>query len=233
MDTKKTNRLIAAGGMAVVIGIGAAVFLRSSPVAPVARVDVPAAPVAEAPADPTVGAQLPTAPTPPTEAPPESPAATANDTLTHKEPKSSVPEVAKPRIAHQRDSANVDSGTRAVGPSEPLAAATKIAAPADRPSPSIASDDAPMTASAAAVDTETGANGNMAASDTEITSKVKSAIASEGLAKDSSVAVTTTAGVVALSGSVPTQAAIDQLKDVAAKVKDVKRVDTSGLVASL
>ena len=233
MDTKKTNRLIAAGGMALVIGIGAAAFLRSSPIAPVAREDAPAAPAAEAPVDPTVGDQPPAAPTPSAETPTDSPAATANDTLNHKESKPSVPDAAKPRTGRQRDSANVDAGTRGSGPTEPMAAATHKPALADRPDASLASAAAPMTASAAAVDAETGANGKSAASDTEITSEVKSAIASEGLVKDSSVAVSTTDGVVALSGSVPSQAAIDQLKDVAAKVKDVKGVDTSGLIASL
>lgn len=232
MNTKKTNRLIAAGGMAVVIGIGAAAFLRGSPVAPVARVDEPAAPVAEAPVDPNAGAQLPAAPTSPAEAPTNSPAGTANDTLSQKDSKSDVPEAAKPRIGRQRDSAKVDAASRAVEPTQPLAAATNNAAPADRPNASVAADAGPVTASAAAVDTEIGANGK-SASDTEITTEVKSAIASEGLVKDSTVAVTTTDGVVALSGSVPNQAAIDQLKDVAAKVKDVKRVDTSGLIASL
>jgi hyperosmotically inducible protein len=37
-------------------------------------------------------------------------------------------------------------------------------------------------------------------------------------------------GVVALTGSLASQRAIDHVKDVAGKVKDVKSVDTSALV---
>jgi hyperosmotically inducible protein len=77
---------------------------------------------------------------------------------------------------------------------------------------------------------DAAASAPVVASDSTITTAVKSAIASEGLGKDSSIGVTTTDGVVALSGSVPSQSAIDQVKDVAGKVSGVKLVDTSGLV---
>ncbi len=89
-------------------------------------------------------------------------------------------------------------------------------------------DKVPMSVSALTGAPDAGAP--IVASDSKITTDVKSAIASEGLASDSSIAVSTIDGVVALSGSVRSQSAIDQVKDVAAKVKDVKGVDTSGLI---
>lgn len=67
------------------------------------------------------------------------------------------------------------------------------------------------------------------ATDSQITTAVKSQIASDSLVKDTPIAVTTTNGVVALSGTVPTQDAIDHVKIVVASVKDVKSVDTSAL----
>ena len=88
----------------------------------------------------------------------------------------------------------------------------------------------PMTANSFTAPQEGNTNAARAASDSEITTEVQSAIAAEGLVKDGNINVTTTQGVVALSGSVPSQSAIDQVKEVAAKVKDVRRVDTSGLI---
>src|SRR5208283_3168799 len=70
----------------------------------------------------------------------------------------------------------------------------------------------------------------LAESDGQITTDVKSAIAGDNLSKDYNIGVTTTHGVVALTGSLASQDAIDQVKDVAGKVKDVKSVDTSALI---
>ena len=58
---------------------------------------------------------------------------------------------------------------------------------------------------------------------------MKSEIAADSSSKDASVAVTTTNGVVVLTGTMATQDAIDHVKAVAEKVKDVKSVDTSAL----
>ena len=52
----------------------------------------------------------------------------------------------------------------------------------------------------------------------------------ERLSKGVNIGVTTTHGVVALTGTLTSQNAIDHVKDVAGKVKDVKSVDTSALV---
>jgi osmotically-inducible protein OsmY len=59
---------------------------------------------------------------------------------------------------------------------------------------------------------------------------VKTVIATA--APNSNVNVTTTNGTVALAGSVPSQAAVDQAKQAAMQVPGVKTVDTSGLLVS-
>ena len=59
---------------------------------------------------------------------------------------------------------------------------------------------------------------------------MKSQIAGDGLSNDTNIGVTTTEGVVALTGNLASQDAIDHVKDVVGKVKDVKSVDTSALV---
>ncbi len=51
-------------------------------------------------------------------------------------------------------------------------------------------------------------------------------------APNSSVNVTTTNGAVALNGSVPSQDAMDQVKQAVSHVEGVKAVDTSGLLVS-
>ncbi|HXN45695.1 MAG TPA: BON domain-containing protein [Bryobacteraceae bacterium] len=67
------------------------------------------------------------------------------------------------------------------------------------------------------------------ASDSRITTAVKSEIAADGISEDASVGVSTTNGVVALTGTLATQDAIDHLKGIAEKVLDVKSVDISAL----
>lgn len=91
-----------------------------------------------------------------------------------------------------------------------------------------------LTDSPAADEPKVGTSTEIVASDSQIPSEVKSAIAVDRLGKDASIGVTTTHGVVVLTGSAPTQTAIDRVKDVAGKVKDVKSVDASAwILASL
>jgi hyperosmotically inducible protein len=70
------------------------------------------------------------------------------------------------------------------------------------------------------------------ASDSWITTKVKSEILASSLAKGFEVSVKTTHGVVVLTGSLANQDAVDHVKDIAQKVKGVKSVDVSGLKAA-
>ena len=67
------------------------------------------------------------------------------------------------------------------------------------------------------------------ASDSWISTKVKSEILEDSMSKGFKVSVKTKHGVVMLSGALASQDAIDHVKDVAAKVTGVKSVDTSAL----
>ncbi len=66
--------------------------------------------------------------------------------------------------------------------------------------------------------------------DAAITAKIKSAILADPLLKVFQVHVTTTNGVVMLSGEVESQQSIDRSKEIAQSVKDVKSVDSTLLV---
>ena len=67
------------------------------------------------------------------------------------------------------------------------------------------------------------------ASDSWITTKVKSALLADSVTKGFEIGVKTTHHVVALSGTVDTQASADHAADVARQIKHVKSVDTSAL----
>jgi hyperosmotically inducible protein len=65
--------------------------------------------------------------------------------------------------------------------------------------------------------------------DSAITAKIKAQILSDALLKVSQINVTTTNGVVSLSGTVDSQQSIDRALEIARSVKDVKSVE-NGLV---
>ena len=67
------------------------------------------------------------------------------------------------------------------------------------------------------------------ASDSWITTKVKSEIAADSLTKGATVGVTTLHGAVVLKGTLASFDAIEHVKEIAEKVKDVKSVDTTGM----
>lgn len=67
------------------------------------------------------------------------------------------------------------------------------------------------------------------ASDGWITTKVKSGLLADSVTKGLDIGVSTSNGVVALSGTVSSQDAVDHAEDLARKVKGVKSVDSSGL----
>jgi hyperosmotically inducible periplasmic protein len=67
------------------------------------------------------------------------------------------------------------------------------------------------------------------ASDTWITTKVKSMLLADDISKGFDVKVDTMNGVVVLTGSLNNEDAIDHIRDIAADVEGVKSVDTSNL----
>ena len=71
-----------------------------------------------------------------------------------------------------------------------------------------------------------------AASDTWITTKVKSELLADSLAKGFDVNVETKDGVVALEGTLQDQAAIDHVTRIAAGVENVVSVDASRLTVA-
>jgi hyperosmotically inducible protein len=70
------------------------------------------------------------------------------------------------------------------------------------------------------------------ASDSWITTKVKSGILADSVSKGFDVSVETIHGVVVLKGALSNQDAVDHVKDIAEKVKGVKSVDTSALTVA-
>lgn len=100
------------------------------------------------------------------------------------------------------------------------------------PTPFAEVPTAPATSSSAADGQKAATSTEFAASDGQITTDVKSQLAGDSLSKGVNIGVTTTHGVVALTGTLTSQNAIDHVKDVAGKVKDVKSVDTSALVVA-
>jgi hyperosmotically inducible protein len=88
----------------------------------------------------------------------------------------------------------------------------------------------PSTINPPADDRKVQTNVGLVASDSQITTDVKSEIAVDGLTRDVNIGVSTTDGVVALTGSLASQGAIEHVKVVVGKVKDVRGVDASALV---
>jgi hyperosmotically inducible protein len=88
---------------------------------------------------------------------------------------------------------------------------------------------APSSTIAAKVD-KAAAKTKRVASDSWITTKVKSEILADSVSKGFKLSVTTRHGVVALKGALANQDAIDHVKDLTEQVKGVKSVDTSLLV---
>jgi len=85
---------------------------------------------------------------------------------------------------------------------------------------------------AAAKSRDAAAKTERVASDSWITTKVKSEILASSLSRGFEVSVKTTRGVVVLTGSLASRDAVEHVKDIAQKVKGVKSVDVSGLKAA-
>ena len=240
MNAQDSRKLIVAISMAAVVGVGVMTYaMRPHPVVPVAQAIAPPAPLEEIPPTPAAVAIAPVAAVPPVAVAPTAPAhedvvvskRTVTRSIDSETSLAAAPSVAVTRhvaAANSEVSATYDTVTpKAAMPDLGMAAAadsasTPAATPAFTPSPSAAADlkvDPSAPVAAAVITT-----------DSQITSEVKSAFAVDSVVKDVPIGVSTTNGVVALTGSLASQDAVEHVKIVVASVKDVKSVDTSALI---
>jgi hyperosmotically inducible periplasmic protein len=232
MDSQTSRKLIVAGAMAAVIGIGVVIFALRHPVGSVAQTPQPPAPIVQTPAAPEAVAQAPAAPAVVAQAP-AIPALVAHNDGVDSQGADTAAAPAEPKPAHTRHVARADASAVAASPTvtrtqpaaEMLASSDPVKS-AEELSPPVAAGNLP------ADDQKVAASTDLAASDNQITADVKLEIAGDSLSKDVAIGVTTTQGVVALTGSLASQDAIDHVKEAAGKVKDVKSVDASGLVVA-
>jgi hyperosmotically inducible periplasmic protein len=212
---------------------------------PVAGAQTPGAPPASAaqtpPAAPPAVAQIPAAPAAVAEIPDTHAAIAHKDRVATKSADTATASAAEPKLARNRHPAKAatsavatnDTVTRtgsAADTSEKTAAET-VANSVDSVKSADELTTPPAPSSPPSVDQKVATGtAEFAASDSQITTDVKSQIAGDSLSKDVNIGVTTTHGVVALTGKLASQDAIDHVKDVAGKVKDVKSVDGSALI---
>jgi len=222
MNPESSLKIRVGSGMAVVLAIIAGtVALRShhpTSVAQIAQPSAAVAPIADAPA-----AVAPTPAAPAAVAPiPDAPvAATPKDSVGAKTGDTASPSAVEPKVASNRHPAKARSSADT---EESLAKKRVDGVTSAR------EQMMPSAASRTATDVQEGATSNeLAASDSVITTEVKSQLAADSISKDLVIGVTTTQGIVVLTGTVLTQDAIDHARGVAEKVKDVKSVDTSAM----
>jgi hyperosmotically inducible periplasmic protein len=236
MNSELSRKLIVAGGMAVVVGIIAVTFaLRSQHPTSVAQIAQPPAAVAQIPDVPAPVAS--TADAPAAVAPiADAPVAVApKDNVGAKIGDTASSAAVEPKVAGNRQpakariSADPTDRTATIVDSRKKSAGGSLAKSGDR----VKSFDEltmPSAASHTASDAQEAATSNEpAGSDSRITTELKSQFAADSISKDVDIGVTTTQGVVVLTGTLVTQDAIDHVKNVAEKVKDVKSVDTSAM----
>jgi len=238
MITQTSRKIIVASGMAAVIGIGVVIFaLRPHPVTAVVVQTLGPPPVTEIAAVPPPVAQTPDAAGTVADIP-DAPAVVADHervgTAT-----TGTPAAAEPKPARKLHLAEAGASTadaiRNRTRNTPAAETRKPTPTTETASASVddvkSADDVAATAahSSPPVEDKPGTGTDLAPSDSQITDNVKSQIAGDGLSNDTNIGVTTTEGVVALTGNLASQDAIDHVKDVVGKVKDVKSVDTSAL----
>jgi hyperosmotically inducible protein len=241
MNSQKSRKFVVAIAMAAVVGIAVVTFaLRSHSVAPIAQSVAPAAAVAQIPDAPAAVVQTPDA------------AAAVSDieVVASRKASTATSPAAEPKRARTRNLGKADVGAVAtddtvarVAPEAAAGASPAITAVATNVDPvkSVADLAAtPATLTSPTDDQKTGTStvmpaaipAEMPASDGQITMDVKSEIAVNSLTRDVNIGVSTTDGVVALTGNLASQDAIDHVKDLVAKVKDVKSVDTSALIVA-
>jgi len=245
MNPYTSRKILVASGMAVVVGIGVVIFaLRVHSETSVAQTPHPPAPLAQSPADArAAAAEIPIAPAAVAQTP-DAPAAVAhNDSVGTKSADTAAPPAVEPKLARNRHLAKADTsavasnGTHGTGTHAGSAAETKekpaaepVASSVDPVKSAGELTTPPAASGSPAADQKVETSTQLAASDGQITTDVKSQLAGDSLSKDVNIGVSTTHGIVALTGSLASQVAIDHVKDVVGKVKDVKSVDTSALI---
>jgi hyperosmotically inducible protein len=245
MNSYTSRKILVASGMAVVVGVGVVIFaLRVHSETSVAQTPHPPAPVAQSPADArAAAAETPIAPAAAAQIP-DAPAAVAhNDSVGTKSADTATPPAVEPKLARNRHLAKADTsavaanGTHGTGTHTGSAANTSekpaaepVASSVERVKSAGELTTPPATSGSPADDQKVETSTQLAASDGQITTDVKSQLAGDSLSKDVNIGVSTTHGIVALTGSLASQVAIDHVKDVVGKVKDVKSVDTSALI---
>ena len=214
MNSQTSRKIIVAGGMAAVVLVGVVTFaLRSHPVASVAQTAQPPPPIAEVPpAAPGAAAGIPAAPAAVAQIPAAPAAVAQTPAVATKSADTATASAVEPKLANNRHAAKARTST--------------VASSVDHVKSADESTPPPAISSSPADEQKVGTSTEFAASDSQITTDVKSQIAGD----NPNIGVTTTHGVVALTGNLASQDAIDHVKDVAGKVKDVKSVDGSALI---
>jgi hyperosmotically inducible protein len=242
MTIHKSHRIIVASAMAAVIGIGVVTFaLRSDPATSVAETPTSPSPVADSSvtardsaaqssAAPAAFAQIPDAPA----------AVQHDDSVGTKHSDTASSSAVDPKLARNKHPAKAaidaaasntsDTRTGSADATREEPAAETLVSRIDRTKSADELTTPPATSSSPADEQRVATRNESAASDTQITADVKSAIAGDSLSRDFNIGVTTIRGVVVLTGSLASQDAIDHLKEVAGKVQGVISVDTSALI---
>ena len=231
MDNSKTPKIVVGIGLAAVYSGLAFYFLRDTPsgnIAPSAMtappIEIAAAPVPPptvAPSSTDISPSVTEQSAAVTEAPAPavSPAATS--------PTAAAAQAARVEANRQgRDQAIVREQFRST---TPPAVAPETAAVAPSPTTEIAEAGGQPASPAADVPQSAQAPAAVV-NDSQITAEVKEQIAA--VAPASTIDVTTTDGVVELSGSVPSQEEITKVSVAARSVENVKAVDISALMVS-
>jgi len=241
MNSQSSRKIIVAGGLAAVVVIGGVTFaLRSHPVTPVAQTfqapspsaqipDTPAA-VAQIPDAPAAVAQIPDAPAAVAQIPDVSTAIAHKDNVGTKSADVATPSVVEPKLARNRNLAKASTSDAASNSAATKPVAKTVANSVDQGKSADQLTTPSASGSLPTDDQKAGTSTEFAASDNQITTDVKAEIAGDSLSKGANIGVITTHGVVVLTGSLTSQDAIDHVKVVAGKVKDVKSVDTSALI---
>jgi hyperosmotically inducible periplasmic protein len=223
MNPELSLKIRVASGMAVVLAvIAGTVALRSHHSTSVAQIAQPSAAVASTADAPAAVVPFPDAPAAVAPIPDAPVAITIKDSVGAKTGDAARPAGVEPKVASNRYPAKAHSSADTT---ETLDKKRVDGVNSAR------EQMMPSAASGTAIDAqEAPKSDELAALDGVITTEVKSQLAADTIGKDVDIGVTTTHGIVVLTGTVLTLDAIDHARGVAEKVKDVKSVDTSAMM---